>query len=240
MSEEDLMASIKTLENQVTALGNQVRNLQDIEEINTLQKAYGYYLEHWMTQEIIDCFSNGSDVALTLVGGTYLGKQSVKRYFEHNNPTSEFLHQVMQLSGIVNVDPDGKTAKGRWYGYGAMAVPRDKGVRQAFLGGIYGCEYVKEDGKWKFKKLRFDISYYASPAEGWVEPERVAVISTQEPPTIIKADIPRTFMTQYPSGYIFPFHYKHPVTGKETTEGAINSAIEGVESCKIAANNKIV
>jgi hypothetical protein len=239
MSEEKLKARIKILEEQVTALGNHVRNLQDIEEIKTLQKAYGYYLEHWMTQDIIDCFSDSPDVALTLAGGTYSGKPSVKRYFEHNQPTTEFLHQVMQLSGIVHVDPDGKTAKGRWYGYGAMAIPMDTGVRQAFLGGIYGCGYIKEDGKWKFLKLRFDITYYATPAEGWVKPERVAPISTQSPPTIIEADIPRNFRTQYASGYIFPFHYKHPVTGKETNEGALNSKIEGVDSCKIASNNKI-
>lgn len=49
MKVEELEAKVKTLE-------NQLRTLQDIEEIKTLQRAYGYYLEHWMASEIVDLF----------------------------------------------------------------------------------------------------------------------------------------------------------------------------------------
>ncbi|MFC1820529.1 nuclear transport factor 2 family protein [Thermodesulfobacteriota bacterium] len=229
MSEEELEARIKTLENQIRAQENQLRTLQDIEEIKILQRAYGYYIEHWMSQEIIDLFSDGPDVALTLGAGTYLGKEGVIKYFEHMDGTNpEFFHQVMQLSGIVHIDPDGKRAKGRWYGWGAVAIPKEKGVKQSFFSGIYVGEYVKEDGKWKIEKLRFDQKYNATPAEGWVKPERVIKIDQQRDLPVLEPDIPRTFSPRYPSGYIFPFHYKHPVTGKETTEGARNSSIEGV------------
>jgi len=31
---------------------------------------------------------------------------------------------------------------------------------------------------------------------------------------------------RYVSGYIFPFHYKHPVTGKETSEGVRNARLK--------------
>lgn len=31
---------------------------------------------------------------------------------------------------------------------------------------------------------------------------------------------------RYVSGYIFPFHFKHPVTGKSTTEGVRNARLE--------------
>jgi hypothetical protein len=222
---------VAELEARLKILEKQVRTLQDIEEIKTLQKAYGYYIEHWMSKEIIDLFSDGPDVTLTLAAGTYLGKKGVIKYFERmKDPSPEFLHQVMQLSGIVSVDPGGKTAKGRWYGFGAVAVPSGKGVRQLFMGGIYGCEYVKEDGKWKIKKLRFDLNYTATPAEGWVKPERVAAVDPRSSLPRLEADIPRTFDPQYPSGYIFPFHYKHPVTGEDTSEGVRNSSIKGVES----------
>ena len=221
--------NIEELEARLEALEKQVRTLQDIEEIKTLQKAYGYYIEHWMAQEIIDLFADGPDVSLTLAAGTYLGKKGIRKYFENIKPTADFMHQVMQLSGIVNVDPDGKTAKGRWYGYGAIAVPSSKGVRESFMSGIYGCEYIKENSIWKIKKLRFDLHYTATPARGWVRPEQAAVVDPQYTPTMLEADIPRTFNPRYPSGYIFPFHYKHPVTGKETSEGAHNSSIEGVD-----------
>ena len=224
---------LKELEAKIKALENQVRTLSDIEEIKTLQKAYGYYLEHWMSQEIIDLFSDDPDVTLTLAPGTYLGKQRIAEYFNRNkNPSSEFLHQVMQLSGVVNVDPEGTTAKGRWYGFGAVALPSDQGVRQFFMGGIYGCEYVKEKGVWKIKKLRFDATYTATPVSGWVAPERLVSMETRGVLQGLQADVPRTFNPRYPSGYIFPFQYKHPVTGKETSVEVHNSSIDGVKDWK--------
>ncbi len=220
MKVEELEARIKTLE-------NQVRTLQDIEDIKKLQRAYGYYLEHWMHQEIIDLFSDGPDVALMLSAGTYLGKEGVRRYFERFKELNpELLHQVMQLSGIVNVDSEGKTARGRWYGWGAFALPVGGGVKQLLITGIYVCEYIKEDGIWKIKTLRFDQIFAAPPAEGWVKPERVAAMDPQYTLRYIKADIPRTIDPRYPSGYIVPFHYKHPVTRKETSEGVRNSSIK--------------
>jgi hypothetical protein len=227
---KELEAKIKILENQLRSQEKILRTLQDIEEIKKLQRAYGYYIEHWMAQEIIDLFSDSPDVSLTLAAGAYRGKEGVIGYFEHlKNKNPEFLHQVMQLSGIVDVDPDGITAKGRWYGYGAVALPMDKGVVQRFVSGIYECEYVKEDGKWKIKKLRFDQTYNATPARGWVKPERVVEVGPEESLPVFQADVPRAFSPRYPSGYIFPFHYKHPVTGKETSEGVRNSSIEGKE-----------
>ena len=51
-------------EARIEAPEEKVRNLQDIEEINRLQRAYGFYIEHWMSQEIIDLFAD--DVSLTL------------------------------------------------------------------------------------------------------------------------------------------------------------------------------
>jgi hypothetical protein len=57
MKIEELEAKVKTLE-------NKIRTLEDIEEIKKLQRAYGYYLEHWMAEDIIDCFADGPDTSL--------------------------------------------------------------------------------------------------------------------------------------------------------------------------------
>jgi hypothetical protein len=232
--EEELLTIIMNLEKEVKklrGLEDEVRRLRDIEEIKTLQKAYGYYLEHWMSQEVIDLFADGNDVTLTLAAGTYLGKEGVKKYFNHTVATPEFIHQVMQLSGIVTVDPDGKTAKGRWYGWGSVARPVQKSIRQHFFNGIYECEYIKEGGVWKIQKMKFDQIYKASPKEGWVKPELVAPFdpSIYQTPPNIKADIPRTVFPSYPSGYITPFSFNHPVTGRKTTEELKNSSLKGTK-----------
>jgi hypothetical protein len=232
MAVKDLEARIKTLEDLVKSQANEIHTLKDIKDIEKLQRTYGYYLEHWLGQDIIDLFSDGEGVALTLGAGTFLGKAGVKRYFERMQPDNEFFHQVMQLSGIVDVAPDGKTAIGRWYGFGGISIHRGNGVGNSFMSGIYISEYVKEDGIWKFKTLLFEQFYTAKPLVGWVKPERLDNSPVTTNMGAFKADIPRDHNPAYPSGYIVPFHYKHPVTGKKSREDARNELIKDSKDFK--------
>jgi hypothetical protein len=217
---------ISKLETKIREMEKEIRTLRDIEEIQRVQRSYGYYIEHWMAKDIIDLFSDGPEVSLTLAAGTYLGKKGVKRYFNHMKPDAEFLHQVMQLSPIIDVNPDGKTAEGRWWGYGAISFPRGDGASQSFMGGIYTSTYVKEKGIWKIQKLQFDQVYSGAPASGWVAPEKVIKIDPRTVVPAFEADIPRKFPSRYPSGRITPFHFKHPVTGKKSGEDTWNNALE--------------
>jgi hypothetical protein len=104
-----------------------------------------------------------------------------------------------------------------------------KGVRQFFMGGIYECTYIKEDGKWKIFKLQYSLHISASPGEGWVKPERLAAVdpAVKQGYNGPQPDIaPHGMDSLYLSGYIFPFHYKHPVTGKESTETQRNASLK--------------
>ncbi len=223
---------IKEMEARIKELENQVATLKDLEAINRLQKSYGFYLEHWMQDDIIDLFSDSPDTVLNIMAGIFLGKEGVRKYFGGMNEMTqnpEFLHQIMQLSGVVDIGADGKTAKGRWYGFGSVALPRGKGVRQLFTDGIYTTEYIKEGGKWKILRLMWNPLYTAPPAEGWVKPERIAASQKVNIKTFgkaPKADKPRDIDPRYPSGYIVPFHYKHPVTGKPSTDAKRNASLK--------------
>ena len=150
---------IKELEVKVKSMEQDLKKLQDLEEINRLQRAYGYYLEHWMSKELIDLFSDSPEAMVDIHQGKWHGKKGIERLFNtffSNIGSPELLHMMIQLSGIVDIDPDGKSARGRWYGFGMTAVPSPDGkVRQGFMNGIYQCEYIKENGKWKFKSLQF-------------------------------------------------------------------------------------
>jgi hypothetical protein len=229
MKAEELETRIVELESQVKTL----QTLLDIEEIKKLQRAYGYYLEHWMAKEIVELFSDSPDTRLEFPWneGTYLGKEGVRKYYEGRfKPDAEFFHQLMQLCPIIDVNSDGKTAKGRWYGFGAVSTRRGKGVGQSFMNGIYENEYVKEGGKWKFKRFRWSSNYMAKPGEGWVAPERAAAADKNFSMNWPEPDIPPTgFNPVYPSGFIFPFHYTHPVTGKKTSEAELNQSVKNIE-----------
>jgi hypothetical protein len=242
MTVEEMEKKIKTLEKQLKTLEKKLTTLEDIEAINRLQKAYNYYVEHMLGQEIIDCFSDSHDVVLDWLEGKWLGKDGVKRYFARaakgDNPPG-FSHQLMPTAGLITVDPDGKTAKGRWYAFGGIFSSQEGKVSGGSLtSGIYEMGYIKENGIWKILSIKWVIPYSARITE-WGIPEDLGrrLISGNFGPAQSGESRPRAPMPQpdiaidendlrYISGYIFPLHFKHPVTGKETSERVRNSRLK--------------
>jgi hypothetical protein len=206
-----LEAMVKVLAENGEKLETRVKNTEDVEAVKKLQKSYNYYLQRWQYEEIIALFSKRPDVTVEIAdSGQHQGLEGVRKYFSHNlNPPPEFLHILMPIAGIVDVDPNGKTAQGRWYGLGVQAIPFDGKARARWTMGIWENEYVKEDGKWKFLKL-FWYGIFSTPYEdGWVKTPRFSPIMKDKP-----APGPNAPTSQYPTNYIFPYHYKNPVTGK--------------------------
>jgi hypothetical protein len=116
----------------------------------------------------------------------------------------------LQLQGVVNVSPDGKTAKGRWQClflcvalWGNPEVPTD-----CWSYGVYENEYIKENQKWLFKKVYFNRLFYTPVSEGWVKVPDITM-QKMSPET---ADIPSTTHHPYPTNYVVPMHFKHPIT----------------------------
>jgi hypothetical protein len=213
MKPEELEAKFKTLENKSKKLLKKVKTLQDIEEIKKLQKIYGYYIEHWQGEEIVALFSDEPDTSVELGIGFFGGKESIRRIFCRFGKSAppEFLHAFPQLSGVVHIDRGGRTAKGRWYGFGLLVIFVGGKPTAIVSNGIYENEYIKEGGKWKFKKLKFYLTIHSPFKEGWVKsplpPGWPANATT-------RGDLPSTTLKPYPSGYIVPTHFKHPITGK--------------------------
>ncbi len=234
----------KELEAKVAAMEKELTRLKDIEAIRKLEHAYSYYLVMWMLDEIIDLFSERDDTMLEWPEGTFYGKDGLKRFFGRINAKQdpEFMHQMMHLSDVIDIAADGKTGKGRWWGFGAMAIPMgDTGINQALACGIYENDFIKEEGVWKLWKIKWVPVYAGTPATGWVKPERLAKAgpprggrATGRSPDWWQPDKPSKGISySYPSGYILPFHFKHPVTGKKTTEEKRNARSEGGEEVKL-------
>ncbi len=243
MSDESILERIERLEGLVRKrekyielLEERLARIEDIEAIKRLQKAYGYYVEHWMYEEIIACFSDGPGVYLNWIEGVWKGKDGVRRYFTHGGKTSPtptgFSHQLMPTSGLITVAPDRMTAKGRWYGFGAIFNSVDGKVDKGeFTSGIYEVGYVKEDGVWKIRSFDWIIPYVVR-VDGMCEgPEirsRRIIRNARENAAFVPGpDVPLDQGDpRYVSGYIFPFHYVHPVTGKKTSETERNSKLK--------------
>jgi hypothetical protein len=231
MTTEEIEAKVKTLEAKLQVLGDlqaKVQTLEDIENIKNLQRAYGYYLEHMMVEDILDLFADGEDVELWVTAGKFKGKEAISRlyhYIRDSNPGPKFLHQIMQLSGIVHINPDGKTAKGRWYGFGANALPLKGGkINPGWMNGVYEADYIKQDSQWKIRKLHWCMTFRASWTESFVEPARRddSPMDQAQNQNLGPRGTPEE--TRYPSGFICPFHFANPVSGRKTVcEGSGDS-----------------
>ena len=204
----------------VEKLETELQDTKDIEAIKKLQKAYCFYLEHWEEEQILGLWSHSPDVTAEINdSGQYKGWEKVKRYYHFpyhysayaglEKAPPEYLHIGMPIAGIVDLDPDGNTAKGRWYGFFLVAQPRG-GKFGAFIGcGIWENEFIKEDGIWKLKKVFWNDIFSSPYEDGWVK----TPVLENLPPKDRPAPGPNTHYLTYPSGYIFPYHYKNPVTG---------------------------
>ena len=247
-----------SLEERFRALEKKVTDLEDIAAINRLQYAYNYYVEHMLKQEIIDCFADDPNVILDWLEGKWKGKAGVKRYFDPSRVSAVgFRHQLMPTGGLITLSPDGKTAKGRWYAFGGIfmagaqmagsspaptAAGQPQQARRSFVNGIYEMGYIKENGIWKILSLKWIIPYALRIGEtkvgetavltgNWSMPEDInrPYYSGQwkgSPPDVPvdKGDL------RFVTGYIFPFHFKHPVTGKETSENELNKRLKPVNT----------
>jgi hypothetical protein len=205
------MASLEDLQRRIT-------RLEDIKEIEKLQRIYGYYLDYGEYEKVVDLFSDNAESVEISDYGVYKGKPGIKRFYLDllggQPPRVGWLSIGMTLQGVVNVETDGKTAKGRWYCMMIEAKPtlslHEGELRQLWGNGIYENEYVKEDGKWKIKKIHFFLNFRTPYEEGWL---KVPVVGQHGPSADVPPDEPPTCYAPYPSGVHFPPHYKHPITG---------------------------
>ena len=203
------------LETKVKALEEKLAAIQDIQEIKKLQRVYGFYLDNRLWDEIVDLFSEKTESLEISDSGVYLGKAGVKRFFTEflgrgglpPLPGSLGIH--MQLQGVVNLEPEGTSAKGRWQCVMLLATPINEALRAMIGYGVYEVEYIKEDGIWKFKKIHFYLTFRTPLDEGWVKTPVMISMARGTP------DLPTTVYKPYPEKYITPFHYKNPVTGRD-------------------------
>jgi hypothetical protein len=201
--------SLKELEKRVVLM-------EDIQAIEDVQKMYGYYMDTHQRAQVVSLFSDDTESLEIESVGLFLGKAGVKRFFLENDllkgsesavpPWINIL--IMMFQDVIDVSPDGKTAKGRWNTWLAEAMPVGGIPRQQWVQGYYENEYVKENGKWLFKKLHWNVTVFTSFEAGWLKVPLLGLLNRPD------ADTPAPHFHPYPSGYHLPYHFKHPVTGE--------------------------
>jgi hypothetical protein len=195
----------------VTALAHRVQQLRDEQELENLQRIYGYYLDRAMWDQVADLFARNGTIEMGL-SGVYVGRDRVRQFLALQGPqglTDGWLNDHLQLQIIVDVARDGRTARAR---------SREIGMTGTFRGsatlseGIYENRFVKEDGVWKFEALRFFPTFISDYDKGWgQDAQPVPGASRELPPDRPPTDIYEI----YPKAHIPPYHYRNPVTGAD-------------------------
>jgi hypothetical protein len=193
-------------------LEKHVTLLEDIQEIENLQRIYGYYFDYSMFIEVMGLFSENTDSVEVSGHGVFRGKEGAKRMYDAMLATKRpgwIFFEVMQSQGVVDVAADGETATGRWYTPSFECRSFGGTQRQTWQFGVYDNEYIKENGKWYFKKLHWSLIFWTSFESGFLKVPRL----TDDVP-FVDADAPPIAYHPYPSRYHVPFPFKHPVTGE--------------------------
>lgn len=198
------------LQARLQALRARVERLKDHDRIEDLQAAYGFYFDKALWSEVADLFADDGTFEYGQMG-VYVGKAHIRRaltLFSSEGPEFGKLNNHMQLQGIIDVAPDGRTAKARWRG---MVQLGRAGQPGQWGDGVYENDYVKQHGVWKIARLHFYADGFTDYDLGWTK----SAIPLAGPSAAVPPDRPPSVVYRgFPGVYIPPYHYAHPVTGQ--------------------------
>jgi hypothetical protein len=208
-------AALRALEARVAALEARKERVADVNAIERLQGAYGYYVDRGLWDEAAALFADDGTIEIGL-DGVYVGKARVREYLHalgggRQGLADGELNEHLQVMPVITLAADGQTAKARWR---AITLTGELGG-EAFWGeGPYENEYVKDGGVWKIKALHWYQALHVPYEGGWqtnADPTGAKYVSATLPP-----DRPPTVEYKtWPDTYVPPFSFPNPV-GKYT------------------------
>ncbi len=204
-------AQLAALAAQVESLERRKKLVEDVNAIERLQHAYGYYVDRALWDEVANLFADDGTIEMGL-DGVYVGKARVRDYLYalgggRQGLRDGELNEHLQVMPVITVAPDGRSAKARWR---AITLTGELGG-EAFWGeGPYENEYVKTDGVWKIKTLHWYQALHVPYDGGWQtnpDPTGAKFVSGTLPP-----DRPPSVEYQtWPNTYVPPFSFPNPV-----------------------------
>jgi hypothetical protein len=209
--------SSRSLERRATQLAAEVQRLADRDEIENLQRIYGFYIDKGQWSEAAALFT--SDARFEIQGrGIYRGSAGMLRYLRGVGPEglqAGRLYDHMQLQPIVHVAPDGRSAKGRWHLFAQLA---QAGAFHEWSTGVYENEYVKEDGRWLISVQHLYPTMVTPYEDGW---GKTSLAASRFEPSIAPDSPSRGPASNFDKPFVAPFHYANVVSAAKTNERAI-------------------
>ena len=216
-SQDDLAARVLAAQARLDSLEQRADRIADVNEIENLQRSYGYYVDKMLWEHVVDLFAADGTLEIGQ-SGVYVGKDSIRRYLYSlsggvEGPLEGVLYDHFQLQPVVTVAADGRTAKGRWRAL-IMTGTYGSGSGGNWGEGPYENEYVKDGGVWRISKLHWYATYYVPYEGGWLHSSADAVRAYSEGRGVTPDRPPSETYAPYPAAFVPPFHYPNPVSGR--------------------------
>ncbi len=191
-------------------LAHRAMLLRDAQEVENLQRIYGFYVDRAMWDQVADLFADDGTIEMGQ-RGVYVGKRRIRQFLSllgHEGLTYGWLNDHIQLQPVVDVAPDGKTARLRSRELDMTGVYQKWGK---WSEGTYENTFVKQNGVWKFKSLHYYPTFISAYDKGWGQdaepaPGESSTLPPDRPPSEVYAI--------YPHAFVPPYHYRNPVTGE--------------------------
>jgi hypothetical protein len=197
----------------VGELARRAARLADATEIENLQRIYGFYYDRAQWDQMSDLFAASGTIEFAQQG-VFVGRKRVRQFLGSLGPhglVPGWMNDRIQLQVIVDVAPDGRTARARAR---ELSMTGHFGEGGEWSEGIYENAFVKEDGRWKFASVHFYPTFQSDYEQGWGKNARPAAgIDPKLPPDRPPSEVYAIF----PKPHVPPFHYRNPVTGQPVT-----------------------
>jgi SnoaL-like domain len=160
--------STPTLEN----LAARLQRLEEIEAIKQLISRYAQASDrHNHPDYMLPLFTEDGALDVGSGYGRYQGHEVLREFFLGTPKIISWsLHY--NISPMIDVAGDGKTAHAFWYLWELANMPDPKrgGEVAVWIGGTYDSDVVKEaDGQWRFKEIRLKMELMSPYDQGWVK-----------------------------------------------------------------------
>ncbi len=192
-------------------LSKRIRILTDETQVQNLQHSYGYYLDRKMWDDVADLFAEDGTFE-SGQRGAYAGRNRIRRALEVIYGPSPLrkgeLFDHINLATVVTIAADGHHAGARTIQLSMLGL---NGEYAQWEEGTYENEFIKQDGNWKIKAIRYYPRMATDYDKGWANDAKTAPAPVSEfPPD----SPPMQSCESYPQVCTVAFHYVHPVTGK--------------------------
>jgi hypothetical protein len=197
----------------VGELARRAARLSDETEIENLQRIYGFYYDRAQWDQMADLFADSGTIEFAQQG-VFVGRKRVRQFLGSLGPhglVPGWMNDRIQLQVIVDVAPDGRTARARSR---ELSMTGRFGEGGEWSEGIYENAFMRENGRWKFSSVHFYPTFQSDYEQGWGKNARPAAgIDPKLPPDKSPTEVYAIF----PKPHVPPFHYRNPVTGQPVT-----------------------